>query len=147
MCIFPSIPGPSVYLIATCPFLGRSSAALNSRCIRTPQNSNGRPSRICHQPSIATPTLEGPLTNDQVNHIIERYHPQQWWSKPETEEQEEQLVKCSSWGSSPATAQCLRDIGTGVGYMHNGGGGYGSGHDGMYLPPRPRGGEFGRGDG
>jgi len=70
-----NIPGTSVYLTTTCPFLDRSSAA------PTP------PLRLCLQPrsrlktliadlpgaaTIATPAPEGPLTNDQANHTIER---------------------------------------------------------------------------
>jgi len=67
-------PDTSVYLTATCPFLDRSSAAPNpappavSATPQSPPNPNSGPS----PPGTATPVPEGPLTNDQVNHIIER---------------------------------------------------------------------------
>jgi len=71
-------PGASVYLTATCRFLDRSSAAPTSPlrlCLQprsSPQNPNSGPSGSRYLPSIATPVPEGPLTSDQVNHIIER---------------------------------------------------------------------------
>ena len=141
------------------PFVDRSSAAPTpapptlSATPQSPQNSNSGPSGNRYPPNIATPAPEGPLTNDQVNHIIERL---------------QDIILNNGGGLSPnggATRQ-LRPIppasgpppppnaygspysnGNGGGFMHNGGGAYG--HGGMYPPPPPppRGGEFGRGDG
>ena len=146
-----------IYSIATSPYVDRSSAAPTpappalSATPQSPQHSNSGPTGNRYPPSIATPAPEGPLTNDQVNHIIERL---------------QDIILNNGGGLSPnggATRQ-LRPIppaggpppppntygtpypnGNGGGYMHNGGGAYG--HGGMYPPPPPRGGEFGRSDG
>jgi len=72
-----TIPGTSVYLTATCPFLDRASATptLPSCCVRNPpvaSNPHGGPSGNHYPPSIPTLAPEGPLTNDQVNYIIQR---------------------------------------------------------------------------
>jgi len=72
-----TIPSVSIYLITTCPFLDRASATptLPPGCVRNPtvpSNPNGGLSWNRYPPSIPTPAPEGPLTNDQVNHIIQR---------------------------------------------------------------------------
>jgi hypothetical protein len=66
-----TIPDTSVYLTATCPFLDRSSptptqprSPLKTLIEDLPETAT--------PPNIATPPPEGPLINDQVNHIIER---------------------------------------------------------------------------
>jgi len=150
-------PDTSVYLTATSPFVDRSSAAPTpvppavSATPQSPQNANSGPVGNRYPPSIATPAPEGPLTNDQVNHIIERL---------------QDIILNNGGGLSPngGAARQLRPIpptggppppsnaygspypnGTAGAYMPNGGGAYG--HGGMYPPPPPRGGEFGRGDG
>jgi len=66
-------PDTSVYLTVTCPFLDRSSATPKPAppaVSVTPQFVSKPGSH--YPPSIATPVPEGPLANDQVNHIIER---------------------------------------------------------------------------
>jgi len=47
-----------------------------SGCVHNPMvtsNSKSSPSGNCYPPSITTSVPEGPLTNDQVNHIIQRF--------------------------------------------------------------------------
>jgi len=71
-----TIPGTSVYLTATCPFLDRASATPTLPlllCPKPPVASNpyGGPPANRYTPSIPTLAPEGPLTNDQVNYIIQ----------------------------------------------------------------------------
>jgi len=107
----------------------------------TPQlspNPNSGPSGSRYLPSIATPVPEGPLTSDQVSHIIERLQgiilnnggrlslnrmaARQLWHIPPGS----CLPPPNAYGTRYSNS-------IGGGYMHNGGGAYR--HYGMYPPP------------